>query len=149
MSLPQISIYELLTTGIILIICCISDIKRNEIMYTPCFIGVLLSLIFPQRNLMKSIGGALLGFLPLFITALLGNGGGGDAIVAATLGFIYPLTNAAYIFLLASSAYVLILSVIVLVIKDKKKQIPYIPFLMGSWLIITIFSISQTGGILF
>lgn len=147
MSFPQISIYELLTTCIILTICTVSDIRRNEIVFIPCFMGILLSLFFPQKDLMSSIGSALLGFVPLFISALLGSGGGGDSLVAASVGFIYPLTNAAYIFLLASAAYALILWITVLVSRNSKKQLPYIPFLSGSWVAITALSIIQNGGI--
>lgn len=148
MSFHQITVYELLTAGIILVICTIADIRRNEIVFIPCFTGILISLFFPQKNLMSSIGGALLGFVPLFVSALLGSGGGGDAIVAASVGFIYPLTDATYIFLLASAAYALVLGIAVLISKNNKKQLPYIPFLSGSWVAISALSVIQNGGIL-
>ena len=93
-----------------------------------------------------AFGGAFLGFFPLFIIALFGSGGGGDALLAGTLGFILPFRFAAYLLLLASILYVLILAVLVWKKKNRKLQLPYAPFLGSGWLIVLITSLFTGGG---
>ena len=130
LSIPPL--YPLLLSLAVIIACIVTDLKCRQISPLICLLFVLLSLLDPQKNYLFAFGGAFLGFFPLFIIALFGSGGGGDALLAGTLGFILPFRFAAYLLLLASILYVLILAVLVWKKKNRKLQLPYAPFLHQS-----------------
>ena len=144
LSIPPV--YPLLLSLAVIIACIVTDLKCRQISPLICLLFVLLSLLDPQKNYLFAFGGAFLGFFPLFIIALFGSGGGGDALLAGTLGFILPFRFAAYLLLLASILYVLILAVLVWKKKNRKLQLPYAPFLGSGWLIVLITSLFTGGG---
>ena len=144
LSIPPL--YPLLLSLAVIIACIVTDLKCRQISPVICLLFVLLSLLDPQKNYLFAFGGAFLGFFPLFIIALFGSGGGGDALLAGTLGFILPFRFAAYLLLLASILYVLILAVLVWKKKNRKLQLPYAPFLGSGWLIVLITSLFTGGG---
>ena len=144
LSIPPL--YPLLLSLAVIIACIVTDLKCRQISPLICLLFVLLSLLDPQKNYLFAFGGAFLGFFPLFIIALFGSGGGGDALLAGTLGFILPFRFAAYLLLLASILYVLILAVLVWKKKNRKLQLPYAPFLGAGWLIMLIISLFTGGG---
>ncbi len=144
LSIPPL--YPLLLSLAVIIACIVTDLKCRQISPLICLLFVLLSLFAPQKNYLFAFGGAFLGFFPLFIIALFGSGGGGDALLAGTLGFILPFRFAAYLLLLASILYVLILAVLVWKKKNRKLQLPYAPFLGAGWLIVLIISLFTDGG---
>ena len=144
LSIPPL--YPLLLSLAVIIACIVTDLKCRQISPLICLLFVLLSLLDPQKNYLFAFGGAFLGFFPLFIIALFGSGGGGDALLAGTLGFILPFRFAAYLLLLASILYVLILAVLVWKKKNRKLQLPYAPFLGSGWLIVLIISLFTGGG---
>ncbi len=144
LSIPPL--YPLLLSLAVIIACIVTDLKCRQISPLICLLFVLLSLLDPQKNYLFAFGGAFLGFFPLFIIALFGSGGGGDALLAGTLGFILPFRFAAYLLLLASILYVLILAVLVWKKKNRKLQLPYAPFLGSGWLIVLITSLFTGGG---
>ena len=144
LSIPPL--YPLLLSLAVIIACIVTDLKCRQISPLICLLFVLLSLFDPQKNYLFAFGGAFLGFFPLFIIALFGSGGGGDALLAGTLGFILPFRFAAYLLLLASILYVLILAVLVWKKKNRKLQLPYAPFLGSGWLIVLITSLFTGGG---
>lgn len=144
LSIPPL--YPLLLSLAVIIACIVTDLKCRQISPLICLLFVLLSLLDPQKNYLFAFGGAFLGFFPLFIIALFGSGGGGDALLAGTLGFILPFRFAAYLLLLASILYVVILAVLVWKKKNRKLQLPYAPFLGSGWLIVLIISLFTGGG---
>ena len=144
LSIPPL--YPLLLSLAVIIACIVTDLKCRQISPLICLLFVLLSLLDPQKNYLFAFGGAFLGFFPLFIIALFGSGGGGDALLAGTLGFILPFRFAAYLLLLASILYVLILAVLVWKKKNRKLQLPYAPFLGSGWLIVLITYLFTGGG---
>ena len=144
LSIPPL--YPLLLSLAVIIACIVTDLKCRQISPLICLLFVLLSLLDPQKNYLFAFGGAFLGFFPPFIIALFGSDGGGDALLAGTLGFILPFRFAAYLLLLASILYVLILAVLVWKKKNRKLQLPYAPFLGSGWLIVLITSLFTGGG---
>lgn len=138
-SLP---VYPLILSAVSLCVCTVTDLKVRQISPVFCLIFLLLSCFSEDKNYLHSFAGLCLGFLPLFVTALAGNGGGGDAVLAGTLGFILPFRFAACLFLAASFSYILVLFAAVRRTGNPKARLPYAPFLALGWfasLIISLF----------
>ena len=100
LSIPPL--YPLILSFAAIVACIITDLKWRKIYPLICLFFALLSILDPQKNYLTACGSAFLGFFPLFIMALFGSGGGGDALLAGALGFILPFRFAAYLLLLAS-----------------------------------------------
>lgn len=143
-SIPPL--YPLLLSLAVLIVCIVTDLKCRQISPLVCLAFLLLSLFDSRRNYLASCGGAFLGFLPLFIAALFGSGGGGDALLASVLGFILPFRFAAYLLLTASFSYMLVLALAAWKAGNRKIQLPYAPFLGFGWLLVLITALFLDGG---
>ena len=139
-------LYPLLLSFAAIITCVITDLRWRKIHPLICLIFALLSILDPQKNYLTACGGAFLGFSPLFIMALFGSGGGGDALLAGALGFILPFRFSAYMFLMAFLLYIVILAFLVWKRKNRKLQLPYAPFLGAGWLTVLIISLFTNGG---
>lgn len=129
------SVFALAATGTALLICLITDLKKKEISPWVCAALVVVTSFDPGKDYVLSIVSALIGFLPLYISALIGHGGGGDALLSGALGYALQIMFALYTFLFASVLYALVLAVVVIITKEKKKQLPYVPFLTAGWAI--------------
>ena len=143
-SIPPL--YPLLLSLAVLIVCIVTDLKCRQISPLVCLAFLLLSLFDSGRNYLASCGGAFLGFLPLFIAALFGSGGGGDALLAGVLGFILPFRFAAYLLLTASFSYMLVLALAAWKTGNRKIQLPYAPFLGFGWLLVLMTALFLDGG---
>ncbi len=136
----RLSVYPLILSAVMLCICTITDLKFRRISPALCLIFLLLSCFSQDKNYLHSFGGLCLGFLPLFVAALAGNGGGGDAVLAGALGFILPFRFAGCLFLTASFAYILMLLVMIRRTGNPKTRLPYAPFLAFGWFVALMIS---------
>jgi len=141
MGMP--TLFEIIATGIVLVICVVTDIRKNIIFPWLCGLLVLVASFEPNKDFGMSILTAAIGFIPMFIIAVLGKGGGGDSLLMGALGYTLPFIFSLYMYLVASLYYVLVLSAVVIKTKDKKKQLPYAPFVFASWL--TVLILYMTG----
>ena len=144
LSIPPL--YPLILSFAAIVACIITDLKWRKIYPLICLFFALLSILDPQKNYLTACGSAFLGFFPLFIMALFGSGGGGDALLAGALGFILPFRFSAYMFLTASLLYIVVLAFLVWKKKNRKLQLPYAPFLGAGWLTVLIVSLFSNGG---
>ena len=145
MGLPTLpTLFEIIATGIVLVICVVTDVRKSVIWPWLCGLLVLVASFEPNKDFGMSILTAALGFVPMFIVAVLGKGGGGgDALLIGALGYTLPFIFSLYMYLAASLYYVFILSVVIIVTKNKDKLLPYAPFVFAGWL--TILILYMTG----
>ena len=140
------SVYEIIITIVALTICTVTDIKKREI--NPMIPVLLMAAGFltPNKNYMENIICFLIGFAPIFLVNRVGNGGDGDALMCGAMGFSMPLNFGAMVFLITCTLYVVVLLPAIILTKNKKLQLPYIPFLSFTYIIVLIIHIS--GGVL-
>ena len=132
------SLYEIIIVSIALLICTITDIRTRQINPWVCVALIVAAAFEPNKDYVNSLITALIGFIPLFIVARVGNGGDGDALLFGAIGFTVPFTFALYLFFLTSFLYVIVLTGVVIKTKDKKKQLPYVPFISAAWVLLLI-----------
>jgi Flp pilus assembly protein protease CpaA len=136
------SLYSLIASGIALVICLVTDLKSKTICPWVCLALIVAASFEPHKDYVTSIIVALIGFLPMVLAAKFGNGGGGDALLIGALGYTLPSLFSLYMFLLASFFYVVVLAVVVIATKDRKKQLPYVPFVFAAWLVLLVFHLT-------
>lgn len=132
------STYEIIICLIALIICTITDIKSTTIYPLVPLLLILAGLFTPDKNFQNNIYCALIGFVPLFVLNRFGNGGDGDALICGALGFSMPVKFGIRVFFLAYVLYAIILLIAVIITKNKKLQLPYVPFITSSYIIILL-----------
>ena len=133
------SVYALITSGVTLAICLFTDIKKQLISPWVCLALVIAASFEPGKDYGMSIVSALIGFLPMLLAAKFGNGGGGDALLLGALGYTLPFLFSLYLFLLSSFLYMIVLAAVVIKTKDRKKQLPYVPFVFTAWIVLVVF----------
>lgn len=141
MGMP--TLFEIIATGVVLVICVITDIRKNIIWPWLCILLVVVASFEPNKDFGMSALTAAIGFLPMFVIAVIGKGGGGDALLMGALGYTLPFIFSLYMYLASSMYYVIVLSVVVIKTKDSKKQLPYAPFVFAGWL--TMLILYMTG----
>lgn len=140
-SLPDI--YSLIICSTMLIISAVSDLLKHKI-WLPVSIGapviyaVCIIVSHTDKDWMGMILGMLLVSAPYLIMALAHKGGGGDAVLAAGIGFMSGMIDAVYIVLIASFVYMCF--ALCLFVRDKIRhtdkvnaEYPYAPFLLIGW----------------
>lgn len=135
------STYEIIICLIALIICTITDIKSTTIYPVVPLLLVLAGLFTPNKDLQNNIYCALIGFVPLFVLNRFGNGGDGDALLCGAIGFSMPIKFGISVFFLAYVLYAIVLLIAVIITKNKKMQLPYVPFITSSYIIILIMQV--------
>lgn len=140
------SIYEIIITLVALVICTFTDIKKREINPLIPVLLIAAGFLTPNKNLVENIMCFMIGFAPIFLVNRVGNGGDGDALMCGAMGFSMPLNFGAMVFLITCILYIVVLLPAVLITKNKKLQLPYIPFLLFTYIIVLIIHIS--GGVL-
>ena len=140
------TIYEIIISMIALIICTVTDIKSKSIIPLVPLLLIVAGLFTPNKDYLANFYCLLIGFLPIFLVNRFGNGGDGDALVCGALGFSMPVNFGAKVFLLTGVLYFIVLLVVVIIKKDKKLQLPYMPFLTLSYIIVLVLHMS--GGLL-
>lgn len=140
------TLYELIIVSIVLIICTITDIRTMTIPPWLCLVLIAVAAFEPGRDYANSLISALAGFIPLFILARIGNGGDGDALMFGAIGFTVPLVFALYLFLFTSILYTIVLGGVVIKTRDRKKQLPFVPFILAAW---TILHVLHYTGVIF
>ena len=70
MGMP--TLFEIIATGIVLVICVVTDIRKNIIYPWLCGLLVLVASFEPNKDFGMSILTAAIGFVPMFIIAVLG-----------------------------------------------------------------------------
>ena len=143
------TLYELIITGITLLICTITDIKKREINLWACFGLMIAAAIEPNKDFSMSFVSAALGFIPLFVIARFGQGGDGDALLMGALGFTLPLLYFLYLYFVTSILYAVVLGAIIIIKKEnrKKKVLLYAPFVTGAWIIMVILLATGVYGV--
>jgi len=131
----NVSLYSIIIVTIVLIASTITDLKKRVIEPWLCLALVLAAFIDQPKDYAMSLLGLAVGFIPFFLMAIAGNGGGGDALLAGAVGWSTHLYLAAYTLLGATFLYAFVLLIVVIVTKDKKKQLPFAPFMLSGWLL--------------
>lgn len=133
------TLYGSILCILLLAISTYTDIKTRMINPWLAVIVLGLSLIEGKSGeLIYYLAGAMCAFAPIFITARFGSGGDGDALIAGVIGFIMPLPFTASWLIFTHLFYIITLGIAVIKTKDKKKQLPFIPFMAAAWIIVYI-----------
>ncbi len=130
--------YELVITGIAILICTITDIRNGTIFPLVCLALVIAAAFEPGKDYALSLISAGISFSILFIIARFGKGGDGDALLNGAVGFTLPLMYMLYVFLIASVAYALVLGFFILRTHNREMQLPYAPFILVGWIVTLI-----------
>lgn len=144
MNMP--SVYALIISGLALAITSITDIRKREICPWVCLALIVLASFDPGKNFGLSILTSFICFLPLFISARIGNGGDGDALLMGAVGYATPFLYGVYTMLFASILYVIVLAAVELYKKKRRMQLPYAPFCFAGWLVVLIFYLTGAMG---
>lgn len=127
------NVYSILIVSFVLIACTITDIKNKTIEPWLCGVLVVASCLDPSKDYKWSLIGLAVGFIPFFLLALVGHGGGGDALLMGAIGWSVSIYCLADMMLYSTMLYALVLAVWVFITKDKKKQLPFAPFVLAAW----------------
>lgn len=129
-----------LLLGIMLFYCAYKDFKYQKISLSIVgitFVGiVILSFIGKEFILFNTIGGFAIGLLLMLISKITrGQIGMGDGIIFSITGFGFGFWNNLYL-LLYSLTFCAITAIILIILKkiNRKKTIPFIPFVFFSYL---------------
>ena len=106
----------------------------------PCLFGLFAPLVILSENfsILNSVLGLLIGMFCFYIMARFYDGGGGDILMMAVLGWCLGAKRLVYIVLLASGVYLLFSLIVMAVYWLRKKavrealtnQYPYAPFVL-------------------
>lgn len=133
------TLFALIASGITLAFNLYLDLKKGEISPWACAVLFVVASFEPCKDYAMSFLSAAIGFLPMFIVAVIGHGGAGDALLIGSLCYTLPLVFSVYMCLFASLSYVFALIPMIIKSKDSKKRLPYVPFICIGWLIILTF----------
>ena len=136
----------LLFLGALLLICAIQDFLKKRVYLWVIGVGTVLTIIclpfLKERSIIDCIGGLAVGLTIILISNITaGKIGMGDGIILCVtgvgLGFWTNLELFGVALLLAA-----VLSIILMIFRviDRKKSIPFIPFLFAGYLIIVLAS---------
>lgn len=123
-----------------LTIAAVTDIKTQKIpiLLFPITLALLIAVLKPDMD--HICGGILLG-VTFLMFALFGNGGGGDVLMMAVVGYQMGVRAALWCGLMSYTCYALFAVGYYITRKkknrDKKKQFPFAPFAMLGFLIVT------------
>jgi leader peptidase (prepilin peptidase)/N-methyltransferase len=136
----------MLILGVLLLICAIQDLTKKRVYLWVIGIGSALTFIclpfIEKLSVANCIGGLAVGLVTLMISKMTdGKIGVGDGILLCVTGIGLGFWNnlelfGIALFLAAVISIFLLLSRIV----DRKKSIPFIPFLFAGYLIIVFIS---------
>lgn len=129
---------------VILFICAVQDVKKKKIFIWVILSGaVLVGLCIPFCEdiiILDKMGGALVGVLLIIVSlATAGKIGMGDALLLCltgmVMGFWSNLELFAFALLMAA-----VISIILLILRlaDRKKSIPFVPFILMSYIVLII-----------
>lgn len=115
------------------------DIKTKSVSFKVLLaygvLGVLNIFSFDKQNLFTALGGAFIGVLVLVLSKLTRGGiGMGDGLLLIVTGLFWGTWKNTEL-LLGSFFFAALFSIILLIAKkaDRKKEIPFIPFLLLSF----------------
>ena len=131
-------VYSLILVTLFLVACTVTDIRNRTVSPPLCLCLVCLSLLEIPKDYLQSLYGFLIAFLPFFLVALFGSGGGGDALMAGAVGWVCGPRLSAYTSFLSSAYYAVVLLLVVCLTRDRKKQLPFAPFLLAAWLTLVV-----------
>ena len=120
-------------------ICSIEDIKSREIgvykIYLSGIIGVLLHLFLGRKSVYSILGGMLIGFILLIVGKLVGESiGAGDGLILMDTGIF--LGSADNFRLLCGGIFLAGVAALILLLffrKNRKYELPFIPFLLVTY----------------
>ena len=130
--------YGLAISAAALVYLTIKDIRTKEISLWVCLGVAVLACLEPHKDFMNGLYGLLIGFIPLFLIARIGHGGDGDALVAGALGFLLGPGTISYTLIFGYIAYFFALAIAVIKTKDRKKQLPFIPFMSFGYAVVLL-----------
>lgn len=124
-------------------ICSLQDIKKKSISIYSIIGGFILlfiiSIYLNQVSIISRVAGGGIGLLLLALNPLTkGQIGIGDGIIIGVIGICFGFTSNVSI-LLVALFFSALLSIVLLVLKrvDRKKTIPFIPFVLLGYLGVT------------
>ena len=126
--------------GVMLLLCAIQDLKQKEVHIWMIGIGAILICIcvpfYNSFSLIDCIGGVLVGGSVVLISkATRGKVGMGDGLILCATGIGLGLWGNLELFAFALfMAAVLCIVLLILRLVDRKKSIPFVPFLFLSYL---------------
>ncbi|MDF2538014.1 MAG: putative rane protein [Herbinix sp.] len=130
--------------GSMLFVSSIQDLLKKKVcvwIITAGGLFTIISLLFiPTFSIMDSLGGLIVGAFVLFISRITGGKiGMGDGLILCVTGLGLGLWGNIELFAYALFAAAIV-SIILLVLRlaDRKKSIPFIPFLFISYLFVCI-----------
>ena len=136
----------LLFLGALLLICAIQDLFKKRVYLWIIGIGMVLTFLclpfLKERSVIDCIGGLAVGLTTMLISKITaGKIGMGDGIILCITGVGLGFWNNLELFGVALFlAAVLSIILIIFRVVDRKKSIPFIPFLFAGYLIIVIAS---------
>lgn len=132
--------FTILCVGSLLSISSFIDIRTKKVSFRVLFIytilGILNLFLFDKQNLFVAIGGACIGILILGLSKITRGGVGmGDGFLLVVTGLFLGVWRNTEL-LLGSFFLAALFSVVLLIFKkaNRKKEIPFIPFLLISFL---------------
>lgn len=135
----------ILILGVLLLICALQDLFKKRVYLWVIGIGAVLTFIclpfLDELSVADCIGGVSVGLITILISKITaGKIGMGDGIILCVTGVGLGFWNNLELFGVALFlAAVLSIILMILRVVDRKKSIPFIPFLFAGYLII-IFS---------
>lgn len=115
----------------------------------PCLFGLFVPLVIFSDgfNLLSSVLGLLLGLFCFYIMARFFDGGGGDILMMAVLGWCLGIKRLIAVIFLSSGIYLVFfigLALVKLLKKRKLKELlreqyPYAPFVLGGYILCRLF----------
>ncbi len=136
----------MLIQGALLLICAIQDIfKKRVLLWLICIGAVMTGVCLPfidRLSVVDCLGGLAVGLVTLLISKITaGKIGMGDGILLCVTGIGLGFWNNLELFGIALFlAAVLSIFLLIFRIVDRKKSIPFIPFLFTGYLIIVFAS---------
>lgn len=136
----------LLSLGVLLLICAIQDLFKKRVYLWVIGIGAVLTFIclpfLKELSVIDCIGGLAVGLTTMLISKITaGKIGMGDGLILCVTGVGLGFWNNLELFGVALFlAAVLSIILMILRVVDRKKSIPFIPFLFAGYLIIVLAS---------
>ena len=126
---------------VLLAYCSLTDIKTRKVMMIPiwtCYVVAIIGMIFPTLGDEVTLFGTLPGIV-LLIISLLSEGaiGAGDAYLAITIGVFFGakfVLGNLFLSSLCASGFSLIMLVMRKI--DRKEKIPFVPFMLGGYVLV-------------
>lgn len=129
---------------IFLILSTLIDLRKKEVNISLCISVALVGLIYETFISKTDILSIILGILPgifLMLTSIVTNEeiGKGDAAILSTIGIFLGLKKTILVLIYALFSTIIIGGILLLIRKKNKKyKIPFVPFILFSYIVICI-----------